>query len=86
MALRFTTSYVEDSTAILDDESNSIAVIVKHMAGNMRSRLTDFLTSDGEIVFLSKHLCHDRWQNLSVPRGASTEFTRRVRAGESSQR
>ena len=182
MALRFTTSYVEDSTAIfryykklaeramqqvrddqlfavLDGESNSIAIIVKHLAGNMRSRWTDFLTSDGEkpgrdrdeefssppptreallelwedgwqrllgtleslsdadlgrtitirgeahsvmqainrqvahysyhcgqIVFLAKHLCHDRWQNLSVPRGASTEFTRRVRAGESSQR
>ena len=32
----------------LDGESNSIAVIVKHMAGNMRSRWTDFLTSDGE--------------------------------------
>ena len=32
----------------LDDEANSIAVIVKHMAGNMRSRWTDFLTSDGE--------------------------------------
>ena len=32
----------------LDDETNSIAVIVKHMAGNMRSRWTDFLTSDGE--------------------------------------
>ncbi len=29
-------------------ESNSVAVIVKHMAGNMRSRFTDFLTSDGE--------------------------------------
>ena len=71
MALQFTTSYVEDSTAIfryykklaeraiqqltdeqlfvaLDNESNSIAVIVKHMSGNMRSRWTDFLTSDGE--------------------------------------
>ncbi|MGE5851434.1 MAG: DUF1572 family protein [Candidatus Methylomirabilota bacterium] len=32
----------------LGEESNSIAVIVKHMAGNMRSRWTDFLTSDGE--------------------------------------
>jgi hypothetical protein len=31
-----------------DPESNSIAVIVKHIAGNMRSRFTDFLTSDGE--------------------------------------
>jgi uncharacterized damage-inducible protein DinB len=32
----------------LDAESNSIAVIVKHLAGNLRSRWTDFLTSDGE--------------------------------------
>ena len=144
---------------VLDEESNSIGVIVKHMAGNMRSRWTDFLASDGEkpwrdrdaefcdppatreallqlwedgwqcilgtleslsdadlgrtitirgeahsvmqainrqvahysyhcgqIVFLAKHLCHDRWQNLSVPRGSSTEFTRRVQAGEASQR
>ena len=38
----------EHLTATLDDEANSIAVIVKHMAGNMRSRWTDFLTSDGE--------------------------------------
>jgi len=71
MALKFTTSYLEDSLEIfrhskklaeramaqvsdeqlfatLDEEANSIAVIVKHMAGNMRSRWTDFLTSDGE--------------------------------------
>ena len=34
--------------ASLDDESNSIAIIVKHIAGNMRSRWTDFLTTDGE--------------------------------------
>jgi uncharacterized damage-inducible protein DinB len=33
---------------LLDGEANSIAVIVKHMAGNMRSRWTNFLTSDGE--------------------------------------
>ncbi|HEY1767874.1 MAG TPA: DUF1572 domain-containing protein [Terracidiphilus sp.] len=32
----------------LDGESNSIAIIVKHMTGNMRSRWTDFLTTDGE--------------------------------------
>ena len=71
MALRFTTSYLEDSIELfryyrklaeramaqvsddqlftsLDSEANSIAIIVKHMAGNMRSRWTDFLTSDGE--------------------------------------
>ena len=34
--------------ATLDAESNSIAIIVKHMAGNMRSRWMDFLTTDGE--------------------------------------
>ena len=34
--------------AMLDGQSNSIATIVKHLWGNMRSRWTDFLTSDGE--------------------------------------
>lgn len=71
MALQFTTSYLEDSLALLrynkqlaeramdqipedklfvaiDEEANSIAIIVKHMVGNMRSRWTDFLTTDGE--------------------------------------
>jgi Protein of unknown function (DUF1572) len=38
----------EELFVALDAESNSIAVIVKHMAGNMRSRFTDFLTTDGE--------------------------------------
>jgi Protein of unknown function (DUF1572) len=38
----------EDLFAVLDGEANSIAIIVKHMAGNMRSRWTDFLTTDGE--------------------------------------
>ena len=32
----------------LDPESNSIAILVKHIAGNLRSRFTDFLTTDGE--------------------------------------
>ena len=32
----------------LDDQNNAIAVIVKHVSGNLRSRCTDFLTSDGE--------------------------------------
>jgi hypothetical protein len=31
-----------------DPESNSVALIVKHLAGNLRSRWTDFLTTDGE--------------------------------------
>lgn len=38
----------EALTTMLDAESNSIATIVKHMAGNMRSRWRDFLTTDGE--------------------------------------
>lgn len=144
---------------VLDGEMNSIAQIVKHMAGNMRSRWRDFLTSDGEkpdrnrdsefmdppatrqallalweqgwqhlfsalallseqdlartvtirgeahsvmqainrqmahysyhcgqIVFLAKHFKHAEWQSLSVPRGQSAGFNRRVQAGEASQR
>ena len=71
MALKFSTSYLEDSRSllryykklaerameqiadehlftVLDEEANSIAIVVKHLAGNMRSRWSDFLTSDGE--------------------------------------
>ena len=143
----------------LDEEMNSIAIIVKHMTGNMRSRWTDFLTSDGEkpdrnrdnefvappttredlmnlwndgwtlvfnaleplsesdltrkvtirgephsvmqaisrqiahysyhcgqIVFLAKHFKASEWKSLSVPRNNSAEFTRKVLAGEASQR
>jgi len=38
----------EDLFRQIDDESNSISIIMKHLAGNMRSRWTDFLISDGE--------------------------------------
>jgi hypothetical protein len=149
----------EQLGAVLDPEMNSIALIVKHMAGNMRSRWTDFLNSDGEkrdrnrdsefeapppgraallqlwetgwncvfaaltplsdsdlgrtvairnephsvlqainrqlahyayhcgqIVLLAKHFQHARWRSLSVPRGRSEEFTRRVIEGKASQR
>jgi len=142
-----------------DPESNSIAVILKHMAGNMCSRWSDFLISDGEkpwrdrdsefeappgtraallemweqgwatlfaalealteadlsrtitirgeahsvmqainrqlahypyhcgqVVFLAKHLQQQNWRSLSVPRGQSQDFNRRVEAGEASQR
>ena len=71
MPHQFTTSYIEESLAILqvyrrqgekamaqvadadlrhtiDSGANSIATIVKHLAGNMRSRWTDFLSTDGE--------------------------------------
>lgn len=149
----------EQLFASLDEEANSIAIIVKHMAGNMRSRWTDFLTTDGEkpdrnrdsefldppttrqalldlwndgwsrlflaleplseadlertvtirgekhfvmqainrqlahysmhigqIVFLAKHLAHDHWKSLSVPRNRSAEFNVKVASGEASQR
>ncbi len=38
----------EDFARMLDVENNSIAIIMKHISGNLRSRCTDFLTSDGE--------------------------------------
>jgi uncharacterized damage-inducible protein DinB len=44
----------EALTLTLDPESNSIATIMKHLAGNMRSRWTDFLTSDGEKSFRNR--------------------------------
>jgi len=38
----------EQFFALASPDGNSVAIIVKHMAGNMRSRFTDFLASDGE--------------------------------------
>ena len=38
----------QDFFVTLDPESNSVTILVKHLAGNMRSRFTDFLTTDGE--------------------------------------
>src|SRR5579862_9669861 len=149
----------EQLTKAIDPESNSIAIIVKHMAGNMRSRWTDFLTTDGEkpdrnrdtefeapaatredlmkqwemgwaclfsalepltdadlsrkvtirgeahsvmqainrqmghysmhcgqIVFLAKHLAHEKWKALTIPRNRSSDYNRRVASGEVSQR
>ncbi len=38
----------EQLQARLDDDANSVAMLMQHMAGNMRSRWTDFLTTDGE--------------------------------------
>jgi len=47
-----------------NEESNSIAVIVQHMAGNMLSRWTDFLTSDGEKEWRNRDIEFEE-QNLS---------------------
>lgn len=148
----------EQLTLAFDGEMNSIAVLVKHMAGNMRSRWTDFLTTDGEkpdrqrdgefeappstraelmamweegwshvfsaleplsdedltrrviirgeahsvmqainrqvahyachigqIMMLAKHFCGPAWQSLSIPRGMSEEFNRRLREQQEAQ-
>ena len=137
----------------LDDDANSVAVLMRHMAGNMRSRWINFLTSDGEkpdrmrdrefedaglsrdellaeweqgwkcvfdaltpltdadlqrtvvirgephsvykaisrqiahysghayqILLLAKHMCGPNWKTLSIPRGQSEEFNRRMLA------
>lgn len=150
----------EEFFRVAGAESNSIAAIVKHVVGNLRSRWTDFLTSDGEkpwrerdrefeigqedsrpalmqawnaaweilfqalepladqdltrvvtirgelhsvmqainrqiahyayhvgqIVFAAKQMRGGGWRTLSVPRGKSAEFNRRVQSGEASQR
>jgi hypothetical protein len=141
----------EEFFRAIDPESNSIAVIMKHMSGNMRSRWTDFLDSDGEkpdrhrdtefeletedrraieerweagwrlvfdaieplktedlmrkvtirrephtiveavnrqlahygehvgqIIFLAKHLKSSSWKTLSVPRGQSAAFNKKM--------
>ncbi len=38
----------EDLFATIDPEANCVAILIKHMAGNMHSRFRDFLTTDGE--------------------------------------
>jgi hypothetical protein len=38
----------EEFFRLIDSEANSIAALVKHLGGNLRSRWTDFLTTDGE--------------------------------------
>ena len=143
----------EQLNMTIDPEANSVAVLMRHMAGNMRSRWVDFLTTDGEkpdrmrdrefehphqtraellaewehgwqclfdaltpltdadlqrtvvirgephsiykaisrqvahyaghayqILLLAKHWCGPNWKTLSIPRGQSEEFNRRMRA------
>jgi len=60
---------------VLDAESNSIATIVKHMAGNMRSRWTNFLTTDGEKPD------RDRDTEFEAPPKARAELTALWEAG-----
>jgi Protein of unknown function (DUF1572) len=57
----------EEFFVTLDPESNSVAILVKHLAGNMRSRFSDFLTSDGEKP--------DRFRDREFELGAGTART-----------
>jgi hypothetical protein len=57
----------EDFFRTLDPEANSIAIIARHMAGNMRSRWRDFLTTDGEKPD------RNRDQEFELPSAASRE-------------
>jgi hypothetical protein len=57
----------EELFRVIDPEANSIAVIMRHMAGNMRSRWRDFLTSDGEKAD------RNRDQEFELPGDASRE-------------
>jgi hypothetical protein len=63
----------EQLTEVLDPRMNSIAVMVKHLSGNMLSRWTDFLTTDGEKPFrdkarefenspITRRELHDLWE------------------------
>jgi len=66
----------EERLVSLDPDSNSIAIIMKHMAGNMRSRWTDFLETDGEKP--------DRNRDMEFelgPAGALPEIENRWEAG-----
>ena len=60
----------------LDAESNSIAVIVKHVAGNQRSRWRDFLTTDGEKPD------RNRDSEFEIDAGATRGEILRANAGE----
>jgi hypothetical protein len=65
----------EALTIALDAEANSIAIIVKHMAGNMRSRWTDFLTTDGEKP------SRNRDTEFELPAASRAELTAQWEAG-----
>jgi hypothetical protein len=54
-----------DLFRVLDEKSNSIAIIMNHLAGNMKSRWTDFLTTDGEKPTRDRPGEFDRGLNVS---------------------
>jgi hypothetical protein len=65
---------VEQLFVRINPAQNSIAAIVRHMAGNMRSRFTDFLTSDGEKPWRDRER---EFADGAVPRAELTELWER---------
>lgn len=61
----------EEFFAVIDEESNSIAVIVKHIAGNLHSRWRDFLTTDGEKPYRDRD---QEFETIEDTREALLEF------------
>jgi hypothetical protein len=57
----------EDLFRVIDPESNSVAIVMRHVGGNLRSRFTDFLTTDGEKP--NRH----RDAEFEVPSGTTRE-------------
>lgn len=61
----------EEFFALIDAEANSIALIVKHIAGNLHSRWRDFLTADGEKPDRNRDA---EFELIADTRGSLTEF------------
>jgi len=57
----------DDLFRVIDPESNSVAIVMRHVGGNLRSRFTDFLTTDGEKP--NRH----RDAEFEVPAGTTRE-------------
>jgi len=56
-------SQIQDDQAlhfVLDEKSNSISILIRHLVGNMKSRWTDFFTSDGEKPTRNRPMEFDR--------------------------
>jgi hypothetical protein len=68
-----------DRTITIRGEAHSVMQAINRQMGHYSYHC-------GQIVMLAKHFQHDHWQSLTIPRGKSADFNRRVGAGETSQR
>ena len=68
-----------DRTVKIRGEAHSVMQAINR-------QLAHYAYHSGQIVLLAKHLSHNRWQSLTIPRNRSTDFNTRVQKGEASQR